>query len=216
MRIFWLMTVLMGVACGLIAAPSRYQYGQENTIVLKEVRDSVDDIRHEVNNHESEIRMFEEKLKNQEAIVDSLRDQFQDSVKVSKENAKESSNGLEMRLLSLENNTKGLVSDFKQLKTHANETSTALSQCKQKLAHLESSIDSQYQNLENMQAALHSLMDAMQVKNGLEKLDKIYRVKSGDSLEKIAKAHQTSIKTLKEMNGLTQDRIIVGQSLKIP
>jgi LysM repeat protein len=43
-----------------------------------------------------------------------------------------------------------------------------------------------------------------------------YRVKAGDSLEKIARAHQVSIQSLKQANGLTTDRIIVGKNLVIP
>ena len=45
---------------------------------------------------------------------------------------------------------------------------------------------------------------------------KIYRVKAGDSLEKIAKQNQTTIKKLKEANQLANDQIIVGQKLKLP
>ncbi|MFM2294132.1 MAG: hypothetical protein RLZZ350_545 [Verrucomicrobiota bacterium] len=43
-----------------------------------------------------------------------------------------------------------------------------------------------------------------------------YKVKSGDTLMKIAKAHGTTYKALKAANGLTTDRIKVGQKLTIP
>lgn len=41
-------------------------------------------------------------------------------------------------------------------------------------------------------------------------------VKRGDVLEKIARAHNTSVKELKKLNNLTTDRISVGQVLRIP
>jgi LysM repeat protein len=44
----------------------------------------------------------------------------------------------------------------------------------------------------------------------------IYVVKSGDSLNRIAKAHGTTVKALKVANGLENDRIVVGAKLKIP
>jgi LysM repeat protein len=44
----------------------------------------------------------------------------------------------------------------------------------------------------------------------------VYVVKSGDALEKIAKAHGTTVKALEELNGLTTSKIKVGQKLKIP
>ena len=40
-----------------------------------------------------------------------------------------------------------------------------------------------------------------------------YVVKAGDSLAKIAKAHGTTVKALREANGLTSDKIRVGQKL---
>ncbi len=43
-----------------------------------------------------------------------------------------------------------------------------------------------------------------------------YVVKSGDTLGRIAKAHGTTVKALKQANGLTNDRIAVGKTLKLP
>jgi LysM repeat protein len=43
-----------------------------------------------------------------------------------------------------------------------------------------------------------------------------YVVKSGDTLGRIAKAHGTTVKAIKAANGLTNDRLAVGRSLKMP
>ena len=43
-----------------------------------------------------------------------------------------------------------------------------------------------------------------------------YVVKSGDNLGNIAKAHGTTVKAIKELNGLSTDQIKVGQKLKLP
>ena len=43
-----------------------------------------------------------------------------------------------------------------------------------------------------------------------------YVVKSGDSLARIARAHKTTVQALKAANGLTSERIIAGQSLRLP
>jgi LysM repeat protein len=43
-----------------------------------------------------------------------------------------------------------------------------------------------------------------------------YTVKTGDTLTRIAKAHGTSAAALRDLNGLTTDRINVGQKLKLP
>ena len=46
--------------------------------------------------------------------------------------------------------------------------------------------------------------------------NEVYKVKSGDSLEKIAKNHRCSVEKIKKLNGLNNDLIVVGQELKIP
>ena len=44
----------------------------------------------------------------------------------------------------------------------------------------------------------------------------LYVVKSGDSLSKIAKDHNTTINEIKALNGLKTDRINIGDKLKLP
>lgn len=41
-------------------------------------------------------------------------------------------------------------------------------------------------------------------------------VKSGDTLGRIARTHKTTVEKLRSINGLTSDRILVGQVLKLP
>lgn len=43
-----------------------------------------------------------------------------------------------------------------------------------------------------------------------------YVVKSGDRLERIARAHRTTVKAIKKANGLTSDHIKVGRVLRMP
>jgi len=43
-----------------------------------------------------------------------------------------------------------------------------------------------------------------------------YVVKAGDTLDRIARAHRTTVKAIKMANGLTSDRITVGRVLKMP
>jgi LysM repeat protein len=43
-----------------------------------------------------------------------------------------------------------------------------------------------------------------------------YVVKTGDTLNRIARAHGTTVKAIKMANGLTSDRITVGRVLKMP
>lgn len=214
---FLLAAFFILIASPLEAAPKRY-YEDPATTALRELRASLDDMRHEVSNHETEIKTYDEKLRNLETIIDSLRQQSTDTVQAYKDDLKDSSGTLEMKINSLETTTKGLVADLKQFKNHANDTASALAQYKQKLADLEKMLEIQNQNLDALQTTLKSFSDILQVKSNLpiSSSDKTYRVAPGDSLEKIARKNRTTIQAIKELNGLTNDKIVVGQTLKMP
>lgn len=218
-------------SCGELSAVRNRYYDDENATVVKEMRDSLDDIRHEVNNHESEIRIYDEKLKNLENIIDGVRDQLMMSSQAHKEQLKGNSNNLETKITSIETTIKGLVADLRQFKTHANDSSVALTQYKQKISELEKIVEQQNQNLDHLHAAMRSLTEALVIKESPPPPSKsnvavvapadatppgTYRVKAGDSLEKIARNNQTTVAVIKDLNGLNHDRIVIGQVLKIP
>ncbi len=221
-RYFLALIVLVLTALpGSAYSAKRYSY-QEEQSTLNEIHDSIDDLRHEVNNHEAELRMFDEKLNNQDGRMDSLLQQIEASVRSNKDLLKGETESLEERVASLESLNKGMVADLKLLKSHANDTASIIGQYKQKLSELEKLIEAQNHSLDTLQNAIQSLADAMQVKSGAISMEtsgvggKTYKVKPGDSLEKIARAHQTTIQAIKDTNNLNKDRIVVGQTLKIP
>lgn len=186
--------------------------------MLREILDTLHDIRHEVTNHEAEIRMFEEKFKTQEEIIDSLALQLNEALKTIKDTLNLHSSTIDSKIARHETSSKNLTAD---LKTYSNDSATAFSEYKIRLSELEKAIEIQNRNLDNMQTALRSLAEAWGIKEdsseGASSLStKIYRVKAGDSLEKIAKLNNTTIKKLKEINHLTGDQIIIGQKLQIP
>jgi LysM repeat protein len=44
----------------------------------------------------------------------------------------------------------------------------------------------------------------------------MYKVRSGDTLFSIAKQFSTTVTQIKQLNGLTSDRIKVGDQLRLP
>lgn len=206
----------------LLAARNRPSYEEDRNVMIREILDSLDNLRHQVNNHEAEIRVFEEKFKNQEDILDSLRKQTAAATQAVKEALRGHLGNLEAKLAGHENTAKDLSTDFKSF---AKDYSHVLIEYKSRIADLEKAIDIQNHNIENLQAAMGTLIEAIQVKETLQEKSitpiqdessaKIYRVKAGDSLGKIAEQNQTTIKKLKELNNLTSDQIIIGQKLKL-
>lgn len=217
-----LLVALFFQTTNLQAATRRYSTQEESQIALNEMRDSIEFIRHEISNREVEMQMLAERVNNQEATIDSLRLQSSTTAQASKEQMKSGLTAIEVKTASLESANKMLVADINQMKTHANETAAALIQYQQHIGELEKVIAFQNQNIDNLQLALRSMMDAMQVKESVSTSEttdgssKKYRIKSGDSLEKIARAHNTSVRAIKELNRLTDDKIVVGRVLQLP
>lgn len=234
--------IILASTCSLDAAPlqsapsrpGQYYYEDPQASSVREMRDSLESVKHSLRNQETEIRTFEEKLENLDTIIESVRDQISDTSKSHKDQLKGSSTALETKLTSLETSLKGVLADMKQFQIYSTESTTTLTQYKKKITELEKAIEIQNQNIDDMQTAMKSLMELLQIKSGIPAKttaeatnstvsnssgsgsEILYKIKEGDSLEKIAKAHQTTIKAIKELNGLTTDRIVVGRTLKIP
>ena len=204
------------------AARNRYSYEEDKSVVLREILDGLEELRHEVRNHETEIRTFEEKFKNQEDILDSVRQQTADALKTVKEALKNQTSAIEARLSGHDAASKGITSDFRN---QAQDTANILADYKARILDLEKSIEVQNRNIDNLQHAIRALADAMQSKEGEPHIaavassgngTKIYRVRSGDSLGSIAKQNGTSVKKIKELNSLNSDQILVNQKLLLP
>ncbi len=183
---------------------------------LRSLKENMDAMRHGQSNHENEIRVFSEKFESIETIIDSLRSQLRDSTRAHKDHLHASSQDLESKIADLELLTKSASLDLHQLKEHANESSSVLTQYQKRLRDLEKVSEQQAQQINNLQSALKAVTEILAKDSDEPLSSNIYRVKSGDSLEKIAIANKTSIKLLKELNNLSNDRIIINQKLKLP
>lgn len=171
---------------------------------------SYGDLQHEIENHELEIRMLEERLNAQETILDALREELRDASHSQQQTLKGNTVTIEKRVGTIEKGVSGIGNDIRELQTHANDTAKNMAQYKQKLLDLEKQI-AVFQN------ALDTLFAALQIDgSGKQDTAKVYEVKPGDKLEKIARSYNTSVKEIKELNSLSNDRIYVGQKLKIP
>lgn len=165
---------------------------------------NIEALRHQVSNQEIEMRCFEHKLENLQTILESLRDQLNQATASHQDQLKNS---------SLENLYRGLTADMQQLKAHANETTTLLQTYRKTLLEYEQRFKVQSQNIENLTAALQTVLDGYQ---GVEAGEKLYKIKSGDRLDKIAKAHGTTVKELMRINQLNSpDKIVEGKTIKV-
>lgn len=170
-----------------------------------------------ISNQESELRTFEQKLESLDLILDSLRDQIRENASQHKDLVKGVSTSHEAKTAALESKTTTLANDIKSLHQHASDTASTLTLFKQKIAEIEQRQNAQAKNIEHLQSGLQSILEALQIKTDAPATThRTYKIKNGDSLDKIAKMHNTTISAIKELNGINSDKIVVGKTLKIP
>ncbi|MES2198931.1 MAG: LysM peptidoglycan-binding domain-containing protein [Chlamydiota bacterium] len=171
-----------------------HQDKHEHSLAVRELREEIADIKHGLNNTQVELQILEDQYKTQDREPKKTTS---------------SSNVQDPRVAALEKK-------LTQISTHANQTAQSLNDCHVKIAELEKSL--QHQNamlteIVQLKSSLTSLTSSLQ-KNPVE--DSLYKVKPGDSLEKIARLYKVSITSLKEENNLSNNKIMIGQELKFP
>jgi LysM repeat protein len=204
-----LLPFLFLVGCGSVSSSRSDKHQMELT--LHKVRTEVEDIKHELNTYEIEHHVIEGKLIDQEQIIASLRTQVAELKSGRLDSFVQELQNLEKKLQQVTKKQDKIVADIRQLSTHANDTTTALSQYKDKIAQFEKLIQGQTVQLQEIS----------KIKEGINKLaeseqKKTYTVKAGDSLEKIARDHHTTVEELKRVNKITTDLIVIDQLLNLP
>ncbi|MCB1107586.1 MAG: LysM peptidoglycan-binding domain-containing protein [Chlamydiia bacterium] len=206
---FLLFPLLILTGCGSISSSKGEKHQME--LSLHKVRTEVEDIKHDLNTYEIEHHVIEGKLIDQEQVIATLKQQIAELKSGKLDSFVQELQNLEKKLQQISKKQDKIVTDIRQLSAHANDTTTALAQYKDKIAQFEKAI--QGQNLQ--------LKEITKIKEGITKLaqaeeGKVYIVKGGDSLEKIARDHNTTVEKIKQLNGMTSDLIVIDQRIQLP
>jgi LysM repeat protein len=178
---------------------------------------TLQNMSYSISNQDTEIAHLKQKIQNQESILDSMHSEVTALIKSAKEQQKSTGNQVDTRLKSMEKNIDKLVADLKQFKKYSEGSASSFDEIQKKLSKQEEIIQLQAQQIKDLESALRHLASAMQTKSSpATSTPGEYRVKSGDSLEKIAKEHGTTIDAIRRENSLTKDVIYPGQKLHIP
>lgn len=132
--------------------------------------------------------------------------------KVDNRKAEKAYNPNTSRVENLEKTQRQILKDLKNLSSHANDTSHTLSQFKKSIQSIETHMASHSKRLGdvvNLKSTLNSISEA------IDQSTQIHTVQSGDTLEKIARTHKTSVEKIKKTNNLKSNTIFIGQKLKI-
>ncbi len=162
-----------------------------NDSAINDLRMEVADLKHALHGTEVEVKLLEERMEGAEGSIDSARE----------------STDLNRKIVVLEKNLDKLTSELRALTHFSTQTTAALSSYRQQIGAIDSKLD----EIAKLRSTLTELSRAA---SPVETAS--YQVKSGDSLEKIARKYQISVDALKRENNLSSDKIVVGQQLAIP
>jgi LysM repeat protein len=193
---------LCSVLC--IAHPlyARPQSGFYTSPELDELRIELDDLKHALKTTQVEFNLLDERLKKQD----------RSSGKESLGSAPMSA--LEKKVEKLEKTLEKVSADLRTLNANATQALSKIQLLEQDFA----SHEKQLQDVVKLKGTLTSISKAIGQKPITEPSasQKTYRVKAGDSLEKIARNNQTTADAIRKINTLSTDKIVIGQELRLP
>lgn len=195
---------------------SRPSAGEQERSLIRKMYDRLDRMCHEMGNQETELKVFDEKLRNLEDTIEDLRRRLDNALVAQEDEIKGSKLTIENKMSTHDSTIKGVVTDLQKLQSHANTSVSAIEDYRSQVSELESIVRNQNRNIDNLKAAVKSLMEALGGTDGAIDSYRLYHVQSGDSLGLIAQKNNTTIRDIKDLNNLKNDVIIVGQKLKIP
>ena len=193
---FALLAPIFLSGCGAISSSKAERHQME--LSLHKVRTEVDELKHDLNTYEIEHHILEGQLIDQQQSMEALKQQITSFKQENFASFSDDLQKIEKNVARLSKQQEKAIGDIRQLSSHANDTTTALSQYKAKIAQLEKSISLEKEQLKEI-------------------TKKVYVVQVGDSLEKIARNHNISLEELKKYNPqLASDLIVVDQEIHLP
>ncbi len=172
------------------------QGGKDQTVVIEALQTEIADLKHDLHATSVELRLLEDRIDSgQDVKIDAFEEEF----KV-----------LKRKVALFERSQEKTLSDLKQLSLQTHQAESLLLAQK---SHLQD-IEGRLEEVGKLRSLLSNLAKKETTTPSKEFSEKTYKVKPGDTLEKIARKYNTSSEHLKQINNLSSDKIIVGQTLQ--
>jgi LysM repeat protein len=198
-------------ACTSINSSSKGEK-QQVEISLHKVRADLEESKHDINTQQMQLSILEGKLARVDDLIHSIKIESSEKQKSTLEELAYHLTQIEKRLEKFEEKQKEVLGDLTQLASHANHTSKVLGQYKDKIKELEHNLTVHSEILTQVNQLKKHFKEEKDVSHNTETII----VKSGDSLQRIARQHSSSVEELRRLNNLKDDLIMVGQELIVP
>ena len=202
--------------CGSAPIPKSDKYQMEMT--LHKTRADLEEVKHDLHSHRMETNILEGKMLNQEDTMASLKKETYDQHQAKLDHYAHQIIALEKRLTHLEKEKDELFRGQQKLLQTSQDMHKAIAQGKDKISEME----------KILAQTSKSMSEIAKLKKNVSKVNHVletsyrefivdsYRVKSGETLDVIAKNFHTTPDTLLKINHLENDRILAGQELLVP
>jgi LysM repeat protein len=218
---FVLLFLLSG--CAMRAENEHYIAKQESA--FQSVRADLEELKHRLHNFEVDLRIVTERLVDQDGNSHQRQEEVVQETMMRHQEVSKRVATLERKQGILAKSGEAAVGDIQNLRTHANRSTESLQQFEravgqvgQRVKKLELQLNKEVAGLK---AAAETLLRAVEnpqefQANSWSKRGNSYKVISGDTLERIASRHDTSVEAIKLRNHLSSDLIVIGQELELP
>ncbi len=204
MRTCLIVLLALYCACPIHARPQSGFYSEP---ALDELRIEIDDLKAAFKTTQVELNLLDERLKKQDNLKGNLAIKETNSVTLQL-------SALERKVANLEKTLEKVANDLRTLSSTASQALSKIQGVELDLV----SHDKRLDEVAKLKGTLTNISKAISQKSVSESTSsaKSYRVKAGDSLEKIARSHSISVDTLRKLNALSNDKILIGQELRLP
>lgn len=213
MRQILLLLPLLNLALPLSARPQSGFYANPE---VDELRVELDDLKHALHTTQTELNLLEERLKKQDSTLAGFKGQNTGKQEVSLSLLSSQVTSLEKKVTSLEKTLEKAANDLRTLSTSVSTTLAKIDTLENGL----SSHDKRLDEVSKLKGTLTSISKAIGQRSTPDAPpaanNTVYRVKAGDSLDKIARIHRTTADALRKINRLSNDKIVIGQELRLP
>ncbi|MBM3201499.1 MAG: LysM peptidoglycan-binding domain-containing protein [Chlamydiae bacterium] len=205
---------------GCITGSAGAEYQTE--IALHKMRSEIDEIKHDIHTHQLELSVLEGKSQSNEETLLTMRKEGLGTEAAKLEKTQSILAQLHQKISLVEKKQEEVEKHLQTVAHHNQEMQKALAQYREKIGEIERNISLHNQTIAEMAKVKDHLrtLSEIAISQGTMEVEGRhflpYRVKSGDTLDKIAKEHRTSAEMLRKINHMNNDLILAGQDLLVP
>lgn len=212
-----LITPFLLTGCGSMSVAAKTdKYQMEMT--LHKTRADLEELKHDLHTQKMEVSIIEGKLVNQEDFVANLKKETFDLHENKLDQFSGQIANLEKKLGLFEKKQEEILQAQSKLVQSTTELHKAIAQSKDRINEMEKIIALQSKSANEVAKLKKNVEKVAQLVEGGTQAISIepYTVKSGDTLEEIARSFGTSPSDLVKMNKLDSEKVIAGQELLVP